>query len=106
MNRWHALGHLAVLVAGLAGAVVAFVAAPAALASASPRRARLLSWADPPLPPRLEQASAAAGSCTGPRCPGSRHPRVAAHPDGGHDRAACCHRGSDRLPGSGPHAGG
>ena len=48
MNRCHALGHLAVIVAGLAGAVVAFAAVPA---SASPRRARLLSWADPPLPP-------------------------------------------------------
>jgi hypothetical protein len=51
MNRCHALGHLAVIVAGLAGAVVAFAVAPAALASASPRRARLLSWMDPPLPP-------------------------------------------------------
>ena len=52
MNRCRALGHLAVVVAGLAGAVVAFAAAtPAALASASPRRARVLSWADPPLPP-------------------------------------------------------
>jgi hypothetical protein len=50
MNRCHALGHLAVIVAGLAGAVVAFAAVPA-LASASPRPARLLSWADPPLPP-------------------------------------------------------
>jgi len=48
MNRWHALGPLAVIVAGLAGAVVAFATVPA---SASPRRARLLSWADPPLPP-------------------------------------------------------
>ena len=48
MNRWHALGRLAVIVAGLAGAVVAFTTVPA---SASPRRARLLSWADPPLPP-------------------------------------------------------
>src|SRR5689334_24874032 len=52
MNRRHALGHLAVVLAGLAGAVLTFAAAvPAALASASPRRARLLSWADPPLPP-------------------------------------------------------
>jgi hypothetical protein len=51
MNRCHALGHLALIVAGLAGAAVAFAAVPAALASASPRRARLLSWADPPLPP-------------------------------------------------------
>jgi len=51
MNRCHALGHLAVLVAGLAGAVVAFAAVPAALASASPRPAWPLSWADPPLPP-------------------------------------------------------
>ena len=51
MNRCHALGPLAVIVAGLAGAVMAFAAAPATLASASPRRARLLSWADPPLPP-------------------------------------------------------
>ena len=48
----------------------------------------------------LEQAPSAAGSGTGPRCPGPRYPRLAAHPDGGHDRAACCHRGSDRLPGS------
>jgi len=38
MNRCHALGHLAVIVAGLAGAVVAFAAVPA-LASASPRPA-------------------------------------------------------------------
>ena len=37
--------------AGLAGAVVAFAAAPAALASASPRPARPLTWADPLLPP-------------------------------------------------------
>jgi hypothetical protein len=51
MNRCHALGHLALIVAGLAGAAVAFAAVPAALAFASPRRARLLSWADPPLPP-------------------------------------------------------
>ena len=50
MNRCHALGHLAVIMAGLAGAVVAFAAVPA-LASASPKPARLLSWADPPLPP-------------------------------------------------------
>jgi hypothetical protein len=48
MNRCHALGHLAVIVAGLAGTVVAFAAVPAA---ASPRRARLLSRADPLLPP-------------------------------------------------------
>jgi hypothetical protein len=51
MNRCHAFSHLAVIVAGLAGAVVACAAVPAALASASPGRARLLSWADPPLPP-------------------------------------------------------
>ena len=51
MNRCHALGHLAVVVAGLAGAVVAFAAAPAALAPASPRPARPLTWADPLLPP-------------------------------------------------------
>jgi len=52
MNRCHALGHFAVILAGLAGAVLVFAAAvPAALASASYRRARLLSWADPPLPP-------------------------------------------------------
>src|SRR5215831_14739507 len=51
MNRCHALGHLAVILAGLAGTVLAFAAVPAALASTSPRRARLLSWADPPLPP-------------------------------------------------------
>src|SRR5215472_15050953 len=52
MNRCHALGHFAVILAGLAGAVLVFAAAaPAALASASSRRARLLSWADPPLPP-------------------------------------------------------
>ena len=51
MNRCHAPGHLAVIVAGLAGAIVAFAAMPAALASASPRPARLLSRAHPPLPP-------------------------------------------------------
>src|SRR5215472_10261252 len=51
MNRRHALGHLAVIPAGLAAAVLAFAAGPAALASAAPRRAGLLSWADPPLPP-------------------------------------------------------
>jgi hypothetical protein len=52
MNRCHALGYLAVILAGLAGAVLTFAAAvPAALASTSPKRARLLSWADPPLPP-------------------------------------------------------
>ena len=51
MNHCHALSHLAVIMAGLAGAAMAFAAAPAALATASPRRARLLSWADPPLPP-------------------------------------------------------
>ena len=55
MNRCHALGHLAVVVAGLAGAVVAFAAAPAALASASPRPARPLTWADPLLPPGLNK---------------------------------------------------
>ena len=49
MNRCHALGHLAVIVAGLASAVMAFAAVPA-LASASPWPAQLLSWADPPLP--------------------------------------------------------
>ena len=32
MNRCHALRHLAAIVAGLAGAVVAFAAVPAALA--------------------------------------------------------------------------
>jgi hypothetical protein len=51
MNRRHGLGHLAVIVAGLAGTVLAFATVPAALASTSPRRAPLLSWADPPLPP-------------------------------------------------------
>jgi hypothetical protein len=52
MNRGHALGYLAVILAGPAGAVLTFAAAvPAALASTSPRRARLLWWADPPLPP-------------------------------------------------------
>jgi hypothetical protein len=51
VNRRHGLGHLAVIVAGLAGAVLAFADVPAALASTSPRRARLLSWADPPLSP-------------------------------------------------------
>ena len=52
MNRCHALGHLGVIVAGRARAVLTFAAAvPAALASTSPRRPRLLSWADPPLPP-------------------------------------------------------
>jgi hypothetical protein len=52
MNRCHARGRLAVILAGLAGAVLAFVTAtPAALASTVPGRARLLSWADPPLPP-------------------------------------------------------
>ena len=48
MNRWRALGPVAVIVTGQAGAVVVFATVPA---SASPRRARLLSWADPPLPP-------------------------------------------------------
>ena len=48
MNRWRALGPVAVIVTGQAGAVVVFATGPA---SASPRRARLLSWADPPLPP-------------------------------------------------------
>ena len=51
MNRCHAPGHLAVILTGLAGAVLTFAAAPAALASTSLRRARLLSWADPALPP-------------------------------------------------------
>ena len=51
MNRRHGLGLLPVLVAGLAGAVLAFATMPAALASASPTRDRLLSRADPPLPP-------------------------------------------------------
>jgi len=51
MNRCHARGHVAVVLAGLTGAVLAFAAAvPAAFASTSPTRARLLSWADPPLP--------------------------------------------------------
>ena len=40
MNRCHARGLLAVILAGLAGAVLAFVTAmPAALASTVPRRA-------------------------------------------------------------------
>ena len=52
MNGCHALGHVAGILAGLAGAVLAFAAAvPTALADTSPRHARLLSWADPPLPP-------------------------------------------------------
>jgi hypothetical protein len=51
MNRRHALGHLTVIAAGLAGALAAFAAVPAALASASPRPTQLLAWADPPLPP-------------------------------------------------------
>jgi hypothetical protein len=52
MNRCHALGYRAVILAGLAGAALTFAAAvPAALAATSPRQARLLSWADPPLPP-------------------------------------------------------
>lgn len=56
MNRCRALGHLAVIPAGLAGAVLAFAAAgPAALASTSPRRTWLLSWADPPRPPGWHQ---------------------------------------------------
>ena len=49
MNRCHALGRLAVIVAGLAGAVVAFAAEPAvsaAVARASPRRARLFPRID------------------------------------------------------------
>src|SRR5215472_15303605 len=51
MNRCHARGDVAVVLAGLAGAVLAFAATvPAAFASTSPGRARLLSWADPPLP--------------------------------------------------------
>jgi hypothetical protein len=50
MNRRRACGRLAVILGGLAGAVLAFAAAaPAALAS--PRRATLLAWADPRLPP-------------------------------------------------------
>lgn len=49
MNPSRAICHLACILAGLA---VAFAAAgPAALASTSPGRTRLLSWADPPLPP-------------------------------------------------------
>jgi hypothetical protein len=52
MNRCHALGYRAVILAGLAGAALTFAAAvPAALAATSPRQARLLSWADPPPPP-------------------------------------------------------
>jgi hypothetical protein len=52
VNRCPALGHLAVIVAGPVGGVLVFAATvPAALASASPGRARVLSWADPPLPP-------------------------------------------------------
>ena len=43
MNRCHALGHLAVVVAGLAGAVVAFAAAPAALAQSAPGMPRPLN---------------------------------------------------------------
>jgi len=51
MNRCHGPGHFTVVLAGLAGAVLTFAAVPAALAATSPGRARLLSWADPPLPP-------------------------------------------------------
>jgi hypothetical protein len=49
MNPIRAICRLACILAGLA---VTFAAAvPAALASTSPGRTRLLSWADPPLPP-------------------------------------------------------
>jgi hypothetical protein len=52
MNR---LRRLAAVLAGLAGALLAFTAAaPAAFASTSPARARS-SWADPPLPPGWHQ---------------------------------------------------
>jgi hypothetical protein len=52
MNPIRAIGRAARVLAGLAAAALAFTAAiPAALASASPGRARLLSWADSPLPP-------------------------------------------------------
>jgi hypothetical protein len=50
MNRRHGLGHHAVIVAGLAGAVLTFATVPGAPASTSPRRDVLLSSADPPLP--------------------------------------------------------
>jgi len=59
MNRCHPPGHFAVVLAGLAGAVLTFAAAVPAALAATPRRARLLSWADPPLPLRW-----------------SRHPRM------------------------------
>ena len=52
MNPIRAIAWAARVLAGLAAAVLAFTAAvPAALASTSPRQARPLSWADPPLPP-------------------------------------------------------
>jgi hypothetical protein len=52
MHPIRAIGHAARVLAGLAAAVLALAApVPAVLASTSPRRARLLSWADPPLPP-------------------------------------------------------
>jgi len=50
MKHWHASAVSPSSWPGWTG-VVAFAAVPAALASASPRLARPLSWADPPLPP-------------------------------------------------------
>ena len=52
MNRTRRIRRAAGVLAALASAALApIAAAPAALASTSPGRAWLLSWADPPLPP-------------------------------------------------------
>src|SRR5215469_13632511 len=52
MNLTPAIGRLAGILAGLAGAAAAVaVGVPAALAPTLPGRTWLLSWPDPPLPP-------------------------------------------------------
>ena len=52
MNRTRRIRRAAGVLAALASAALApITAAPAAFASVSPGRPRLLSWADPPLPP-------------------------------------------------------
>jgi hypothetical protein len=52
VSRTHRARRAVGILAALASAALApITAAPAAFASTSPGRARLLSWADPPLPP-------------------------------------------------------
>jgi hypothetical protein len=83
MNPIRAIGRLACILAGLAVAFAA--AAPAALASTSPRRTRPLAWADPPLAPGWNKhPPLPAGTHPAVRYPPgwNKHPPLPAHVHG------------------------